>query len=301
MASAYRYLRRSGFSPDIIHGHIYFMAPAAVFLGRLFRKPVVITEHSSRFLRGDIRKADELRLKRNFRRADIVLPVSAALRDSMEKRGISGRYRVIPNTYDPEIFFPPTDAPKGDQRRTVPRMLSVGLFTEPKGIPVLLRAVREIVQGGTQLHLDIVGDGPRRGEYEVLSSELGLERVVAFHGLQDRAAVAILMRGCDFYVQASLWETFGVTIIEAMACGKPIVATRIPAFEEKISRGKGILVPPNDERQLAAGIQEMLQTYASYDAHEIAASARKSYSHEVVGRALSSVYSEVDQGKLISA
>lgn len=290
MAAAFRYIRHSRFSPDIIHGHVYFMAPAAVFLGWMFRRPVVITEHSSRFLFGESPKSVHLGVRNSFRRASMILPVSTYLQDAMESQGIVGRYRVIPNTYDPEVFFPPPDTPERKQDQDVPRLLTVGLLAEPKGLKVLLRASHEAVQDGARFHLDIVGDGPMRSECEKLRNELGLGRVVKFHGFKEKGEVARLMRRCSFYVQASLWETFGVTIVEAMASGKPIVATRIPTFEEKIGRNAGILVPPNDAPGLAKAIKKMLLNINSYDAHEISAYAFERFSYDAVGKALSAAY-----------
>jgi glycosyltransferase involved in cell wall biosynthesis len=256
---------------------------------------MVITEHTSHFPRGAVRRQRLLDVKSSFRRASLILPVSSFLQKSMQSYGITGRFRVIPNSYDSDLFLP-AQAPKGPSgTRAVPRLLTVGLLTEPKGIPVLLRAVHLVKAGGKRFHLDIVGDGSMRADYEQLSAELGLRDEVTFHGMKDKGAVAKFMQQCDFYVQASLWETFGVTVVEALACGKPIVGTQIPAIEEKVSDKAGILVPADDAEAFSAAIESMLESYSSYDTAQIAEYAREHFSHEAVGKALSEVYAEVLQ------
>ncbi|MGD8815288.1 MAG: glycosyltransferase [Anaerolineales bacterium] len=293
MAAAYRYIRRSGFSPDIIHAHIYFMAFAAVLLGKFFRKPVVITEQSSQFLRGCVPESKLVDLRRHFQHMAMILPVSAWLQESMQSFGIVGKFQVVPNTYDASIFFPSTDALKSSKGQSIPRLLTVGLLSEPKGIPVLLRALHEVQQTDTHFQLDIVGDGPMRSDYERLSIELGLQEKVTFHGMKDKAIVAKMMQRCTFYVQASLWETFGVTVVEAMACGRPVVATEIPTMEEKVDVSSGVLVPAGDEMALASAIREMLGSYQSYDGKQIATQAFNLYSHAAVGKALNVIYTKV--------
>ncbi|MGD8815287.1 MAG: glycosyltransferase [Anaerolineales bacterium] len=291
--AAYRYLQRTGFQADIIHAHIYVAAPAAVLLGKLLRKPVIVTEQTSLFLRGDVKGQQLLVTRWALRRANMILPVSAWLQQSMQSVGVQGKYRVVPNTVDTELFFPLPDGHMDRADDMMPRLLTVGLLTEPKGIPVLLRAVHILKRKGKRFHLDIVGDGRERADYEKISIDLGLHDVVTFHGLKDKAEVAGFMRRCAFYIQASLWETFCAAIVEAMACGKPIVGTQIPVFEEKVGKAMGILVPPGDEDALASAMEDMLERYESFDGNLIAETAHKRFGHDAVGKALSDVYDEV--------
>jgi glycosyltransferase involved in cell wall biosynthesis len=101
------------------------------------------------------------------------------------------------------------------------------------------------------------------------------------------------MAQCDFYVQFSLYETFGVTLIEAMACGKPVVATDLPAMREKINDSRGILVPPRNVDALARALDVMLDHYPEYSADEIAQYVQNNYSYETVGLKLTKIYHEM--------
>lgn len=286
---AFRLIWRSDFRPDLVHAHVYSAAIPAVLLARLLRKPVVITAHSSLILLGNLLPHYRVGL----RCADMILPVSIALQSSLRRMGIHGNSRIIPNAIDTDIFFPdePVAAEAGDP---VPRLLTVGI-SEPKGMPCLLEAIHLLKAKGKLLRLDIIGDGPLRLEHESLAARLGLLSVVTFHGSVCKDELAELYRRCTFYVQPSLWETFGVALVEAMACGKPIVATRIPVFEEKVPSRTGILVPVDDSAALASAIETMLNQYKSYNPDEIAENARKLFSHNAVGKMLSDVYLEVQK------
>ncbi len=139
-----------------------------------------------------------------------------------------------------------------------PRLLFVGLLDEVKGVQVLLRAFARVHAAHPGARLDIVGDGPRRGEYEALASELGVAAAVRFHGALTRDAIAPMMREADLLVLPSRTETFGIVVVEALACGLPVVATRVGALPELVDSAAGVLVDPADPVALADGIAAAL-------------------------------------------
>ena len=143
--------------------------------------------------------------------------------------------------------------------------------------------------------MDIVGDGPNRKEYEDLAKESGLEHLVKFHGFKIKKEVAEFMKNCDFLVQPSLYETFGITYCEAMACGKPVVATQLRALQEKINKDRGILVPPQDVPALADAIDYMLDHHQDYSPKKIRGYVKDEFSYEVVGKKLNDIYREILQ------
>ena len=157
----------------------------------------------------------------------------------------------------------------------------------------LLAALAILARRRRDFVLDIVGNGPDREEYEKITDRLGLEKFVRFHGLKTKKEVAKIMRECSFLVQPSLVETFGVTVIEAMASGKPVVATDLPVFREKITMGRGILVPTGDNAALAGAIDTMLDRYQSYDPEDLAQYVRRNYSYEIIGKKLNKIYHNV--------
>jgi glycosyltransferase involved in cell wall biosynthesis len=220
-------------------------------------------------------------------RAKIILPVSKDLEKSIKSYGIKNNFEVIPNVVNTEIFYPSSKKP---EPLTKKRILFIALLDPKKGVPYLLKAIVKISKKRQDFILDIVGDGPNRKEYEDLSKKLGIQNLVKFHGLKSKKEVAEFMRNCNFFVQPSLCETFNIACIEAMACGRPIVATNLPIFQEKINRERGILVPPKNVDALAKTIDYMLDHYQDYPSEKITNYARENFSYEGVGKKINNIF-----------
>ncbi len=284
----WRYIRRRDFLPDIIHGHVCTVGIPAIILGRMLKKPVVFTEHSTGFPRRNLPWYDILSARFAYPRADMVCPVSADLAGHIAGYGIKANFHVVPNTVNLDLF-----SAEGKRPEAIKKILTVAMLDPKKGIPYLLEALAEISRHRTDFVLDIVGDGPYREEYEKMAADLGIGRLVAFHGVKPKEEVAAFMRECDLFVLPSLWETFGVVLVEAMACGKPVLATAVGGVPEIVNPGVGKLIPPKDPVLLAKAIDEMLDNLTQYDHKAIASYARKRFSYEAVGKAYDMCYQKV--------
>lgn len=290
--SAFRRLVRGGWKPDIIHAHVYSAAVPAVMLGKLYRMPVVVTEHFSAFPRHLLTRTERLKARFAMNRAQIILPVSDNLRGHIQTYGIKNEFRVVPNVVDTGIFRPaPPTGEEGTGRQL--KLLFVGNLVPVKGLPYLLEALSRIRQKRQDFVLDVVGAGANRTEYEEFVSELGLDGIVRFHGLKPKEEVAQFMRECAFLVQPSLQETFGVVHIEAMACGKPVIATSVGGPKELVTQDVGILVPPEDAEALREAIEYMLDNHRNYSSERISRYAKERFSYEVVGKMLDEAYREL--------
>ena len=282
---------REEMRPDIIHSHEYGAGGAAVLLGRRYGIPVIISEHSSRFIRGSLSRRERLKIDFAMNRADMVLPVGEEVRDTLLSQRITAPLSIIPNAVDTSVFSP------AGRRKTVSdastEILLIALLRAGKGIPSLLRALAVLQYRREDFCLKIAGDGPKKRDYQRLTEELGLAETVAFLGLKTRPEVADLIRDCDFVVQPSEAETFGMTVIEAMACGKPVLASRLPTFQRLISAERGMLVSPGDEKKLAEAIDSMIDRYHEYRPEKLVGYVKDRFSHEAVGRRLGSVYEAV--------
>ena len=140
----------------------------------------------------------------------------------------------------------------GDQRF----VLSVCSLDEWKGVDVLIRAVAILRDRGQRLTLLIAGDGPSRSSLEKLIVSLNLEDQVTLLGWQSRSSVVRLLQECTLFVLASRFETFGLALVEAMACGKAVIGTRVDGILEIVrDRENGILVDAGDADALAAAIE----------------------------------------------
>lgn len=142
---------------------------------------------------------------------------------------------------------------------TSPFILSIASHDEWKGLDVLIRAVASLRDRGERVRLVLVGDGPMRPQLERLAQTLAVAQQVEFLGYQARSAVARLLQDCTLFVLPSRAESFGLTVVEALACGKPVIATAVGGIPEIIEDDThGILVEPDDVGGLAAAIQRML-------------------------------------------
>lgn len=289
---SFRKLLKSGWRPDVIHAHVFTAGVPAVILGRLYRIPVVITEHWTAIPLRLLTLSQRSKIRFAMNRARAVLPVSRSLKEAIQSYGIRNQFHVVPNAVDDGVFL--VGGPR-EELSTVGRksILLVTRLVPQKGVSYLLEALAKVKTARSDFVLHIIGDGPDRRNYEEQSERLGLAGVVTFHGSMVKPAVAQFMRDCDFFAQSSLVETFGVVYIEAMACGKPVIASNIPGPNEFINDEVGVLVPPGDVTALARAIDFMLDHHADYSSEKTAQYARDRFSHEAVGRMLDQVYARV--------
>lgn len=290
--AAFRRLVKEGWKPDIIHAHVFTAAVPAVLLGKLYGIPVIITERYSIFPLRKLAFFERVRARFAMNRAQIILPVSNALKEAIEAYGIRNKFQVVPNVVNTEIFYPLSSRNQSGDKK---RVLMVGNLIPVKGIPYLLRALARIKEERRDFALDIVGDGANRGEYEELTKELSLEDMVNFHGLKLKEEVPKFMRSCDFLVLPSLCETFGAVIVEALASGKPVVASDVGGIKEIINEDLGVLVPPRDINKLQQAIEFMLDNYVDYSPQELSAYTKERFGYEPGGHLLHSIYQSVKQ------
>jgi len=288
--STFRKLLKENWRPDIIHVHIFSAGIPAIILGKIYKIPIVITEHWSGFPRKILKNFNLLKARFIMNKANAILPVSKYLEQNIKNYGIKNYFQIIPNVINNKIFFPLNKKVNNENRK---RILFVGLLTHVKGIFYLFKALFELKKKRQDFILDVVGDGENRHECEKLIQKLGLQKIVKLHGLKTKEKVANFMKNCDFFVQPSLYETFGITFIEAMACGKPIVTTNIPVLKEKINKEKGILVPPKDINALKKAIDYMLDHYQNYSAEKISQYTKNNFSYKIVGEKIDKIYKQL--------
>lgn len=300
MFRAFRKLVKDGFKPDVIHAHVYSAGILAVLLGKRYGIPVVISEHFTGFRRGLVRGFEKMKAKFAFEHATLVCPVSEALKEDIERHGVQARFQVVPNAVNTTLFSPIGNKSLSQKERD-PRkyLLFVGLLTPKKGLPYLLKALAKLKAKRNDFLLDVIGEGSNRAEYEKLAQDLGLLGNVRFHGfLETKQEVAEFMKRCDFFVLPSLFETFGVVLIEAMACGKPIIATDIGGPNEIVTNEVGQLVTQGDSESLAVAIDYMLDHYHEYMPQKLAEYARSRFGYEAVGKEWDRVYRCVIGGNI---
>jgi glycosyltransferase involved in cell wall biosynthesis len=288
-------LRRT-FPFDLIDAHFaYPDGFAGMLFARVFRVPVAVT------LRGTEVPISRFRLRRGqirytLRHADRVLAVSDSLaRLAAELGAPMDRIRVIPNGIDRGRFQP---GPRPEARRRLglppdrPIIVSVGALAERKGHHRVLRAMQALVGDRPDLLLAIVGGGGSEGDVgpslRRLTADLGLERHVLFAGPQPHERIPTWLQAANLFCLATANEGRPNVVLEALACGLPVVTTDVGGVAEIVRPGlDGLLVPLDDASALAKALGAALDH--SWDSESM--SARNS--GRSWGRAAEEVYMEL--------
>src|SRR5512132_2796160 len=253
------------FRPDVVYAH--FLVPTGLIGALAGRAPLVVTAHGR-----DVRNIGWLpgigaATRFVVRRAATVIAVSDYLRRELEAKvpGARGKTEVVDSGVDLERFTV-QPAPKGP-----PRYLCVGSLIQRKNVLRLASAFERLGEGT----LTFVGDGPLRGQLE---GRTGIELTGALPYDRIPAQIAAAHVVC----QPSLIEPFGQAVLEAMACGRSVVATTIGGPPEFVPPDAGILVDPLDELAIAAALREAAQlprpntaARAAAERHDVNEQARR--------------------------
>jgi len=272
---------RNGKKPDIIHAHsILWGGWAASKISKEYNIPLIITEHSSAFGRNLIKNYQKPMIREGFSQAKKIIVVSSSLKVQLENYTEEDKFEVIPNIVDISKFKIQTNT--STHKKSKFRFFSLAFLTYNKGFDILINAFSQAFKGNDQVELVIGGDGVERHNLENLVKTLGLENQISFLGELDRDQVVIEMQKCDAFVLASRYETFGVVYIEALACGKPIIATKCGGPEMIVNEKNGLLVKVDNINELGKALVKIKQNIFCYSKDEIILDCNQRFSKERV-------------------
>ena len=255
---------RRRFSFELIDAHFgYPEGVAAAILAKIFHCPFTIT------LRGSERRFDTYRYRRvclrwAMRRADAIFAVSEELRQFAIERGADpARVRTIPNGIDAAVFHPRDREACRKRFGMRPDRVTVacaGELIEAKGHHLVIEAIRDLVAEGHAVDLYIAGGLARGGtpyDHEIKRriKTWNLDERVHLTGWLDREGLAELLSAADVFCLASFSEGWPNVINEALACGTPVVATRVGAAADMVPNEQfGFLVPPRQTAPLTTAL-----------------------------------------------
>lgn len=272
---------RRHFDFDLIDAHFsYPDGAAAVLLGRVFRRPVVVTLRGSHDLRNAAFRLRRPQIRSALRAAARVVAVSESLAKFAIELGVPAeQVRVIPNGVDPEQFAP------GD--RTAARaalglpsdrriLLGIGNLLEGKGHHRILETLPAVIARRPDVLYVAVGGSASRGyqrQLDDLVTRGGLAHHVRFVGSRPHQEVPCWLAAADLFCLATAAEGWSNAITEALACGVPVVTTRVGGNAEIVREGRdGFLVPYWDAEAFQGAMLTALDT--RWDRQEISARAR---------------------------
>jgi L-malate glycosyltransferase len=246
---------------DVLHCHgAYPPAYVGATLKRLLNIPMVVRPHGSDILPGEFIRAHatlERRLTQALAAADLIIAQSQFLKREILSLGVSeAKIRLIPNGVHVAEFQPVSSAPA----LPYPYILAMGSFSHKKGFDVLLRAFKSVAAEDPSIHLVLAGAGKELAAYTAVVGAYHMLDRVHFVGMVGGVVKIQLYQHCLLFVCPSRREPFATVNLEALAAGRPIVATAVGGNLEVVSEGgNGFLVPPDDPEALATRMLTLLK------------------------------------------
>jgi glycosyltransferase involved in cell wall biosynthesis len=286
----YRFIRKEILNKkkiDIIHSHLSY--PAG-FLGTIIQKrekiPCVLTEHSwiKKYFRSRIHRICVLY---TLKHSGEIVAVSQALRDDINQY-CKRQVRVIPNVIDMKKFSI-SDAIKKENKLNIGILGGMGNYR--KGLDILIKAVSLLKDMEMTVHIG--GDGKYLNSFQEMAKELDVSGKCIFYGEIKPETIQDFYSKLDFYVLPSRDETFGVVVIEAMACGLPVIATKCGGPEEIITKETGVLIEKDNPQELSQAIRYVSDNMASYNRKAIRNYVLEKYNPDLFVASISEVYQEL--------
>ena len=266
-----------GFDYDLIHAHYWLSGAVGLVLRDRWSVPLVQMFHTLGHLKNGVARASAdrepaVRIEEEARilgAVDRIVAATTVERTHLVKHygADPARIAVIPCGVDTNLFLP------GDQAAARAalglddqlQLLYVGRLAPIKGLETLLDAMARLRATGTRVHLSIVGgdaDEPlngHEGELRARLARLDLRSAVTFVGAQPQERLRAWYVAADATVLPSHYESFGMVAMEAMACGIPVVASRVGGLQTTVRAGvTGLLVPDHDPAALAGALDRLL-------------------------------------------
>lgn len=285
--------------PDICHVHIITknILPA-IQLQYKYNIPFIITEHWSRYLPENEdfnNKIQQWMVKFFAKKAVAITTVSPILANAMQKLGIKNQYFIIPNVLDENIFRLNNTLPNNDEQKSI--LMIIHFDDNSKNWKDVISTIALLSKKRKDFRLDIIGDGKEKPLAIQLVEKLQISDFVYFHSTMPNENIPKYFHKCCFSLLFSNFETQGLVLIESLACGKPIVASRLPAIEQSIGTENGILVEPQNKQELLFALDSMLDKYKDYSPENLRQYAINRYSTSIIAQQFIDLYSKVLNNK----
>jgi teichuronic acid biosynthesis glycosyltransferase TuaC len=283
---------------DLVHAHLAY--PDGVAAVRAFggKFPLMVTVHGGDINLSMSRPSLRPLVVDALNSTRLVVCVSRSLETTLRERGVTAATEIIPNGIDTALFAP------GEKRTACealgldpdrPRILFAGNFLPWKGVEYLIRAFPDVARAVPGCELVLLGARSVK-DYERYKGDIeaaGVGPAVKICPWIPNRDLPLWFCAADGFCLPSLMEGFGIVAAEALACGRPVAATRSGGPEDIVREGLGMLAPPGDSPALADALIRVLRGEGILDTDSIARSARERFSHEKVTRRILDAYARV--------
>lgn len=281
----YLIIKREMGTPNIIHANVIVpVSKVALWINRFTGIPYIISEHWTAYLTEDGRKL-AAGYARPVSKSFALVPVTENLKQALISFGYgSVRYFIVPNVVDTEIFRP---LPRNTGSHK--KILHVSsMKDEHKNIRGIISALKMLRSIRNDFVFAFVGNATTQQKEMV--NQAGLNDFVTFAGEVEHSEVAGLMAQSDILVLFSNVENLPCVIPEALACGIPVISTKVGGIAEWIDRRHGILIERGNEKELFEAMNCLLDHSDEYDREDLHAYAVKNFSIPVIGKQFLEIY-----------
>ena len=264
--------------PDVIY--VQSCSWAGIVVSEIAVKlkiPYVVSEQKSIFFYDEFPFSAKIEEKISlaFSHANSVVANSKMMKKALSK--YASNIVVIPNLVDVNFFRP--EAKNNIDNFT---FISVGNLLPIKGYDILLKAFAEVLKHKKNISLTIIGKGKSLNSLLQLARDLEIEGFVYFKGYKTSAELVKEYNDSSAYISSSRMETFGMTIIEAMSCGLPIVATKAGGPDDIVNENNGYLAEVEDVNSLKSKMILMIENISKFDSKKIRQNVIANYSENMV-------------------
>lgn len=270
------YVKEFG-TPDLIHAHNFLYAGViAQFLKDKYRVNYIITEHSSLFVRNKLSNEKIKLIQDVAKKASKVTAVSSSFKNILREYAKT-EIDLLPNIVD-DFFFQKVLL---SQETNQYIFLHVGNLDKNKNQELLIKSFEKLAKLNSNVYLKIVGDGYMRRQLKFLTKKLSIEKQVIFLGRINQENVRNEMMKSNCFILSSNVETFGVVLIEALACGLPLISTKCGGPEDIVNDGNGILIDVGSQLQLENAMLCMYKNAKNYDKETLISEADEKFGKKI--------------------
>lgn len=273
---------------DAIHVHNSTAGNAALFMYEKYKIPYIITEHSSAYVRKLISQKEIINFRKIYENARCRIAVSQAFCKILQDI-FTLDFVYIPNIVSEDFFICKQNIKKIDEFT----FINVANLLKNKNQKLLIEAFAKSFKN-KKVKLQILGGGAELNNLQDLIVQLGVENQIFLFGRASRETVLSEMQKSNVFVLSSIYETFGVVLIEALASGLPVIATKCGGSESIITKQElGELVENDDVEDLSKAMYRVYDNFGQYDSVQITNHAKDNFSEKVIASKIKGVLRKV--------
>lgn len=280
--------------PDLIQLNVVMpMGIAVLHLSKKYNIPFIINEGWSGYLpedgsyKGFIQKYFTQKI---ISQAKVIMPVSKTLMEAMQNQGLKGKYEIIHNVVDVNLFVPKEKKTSGN----LTKFYHVSSLNDvEKNVSGIIRAFASALNSNVNIELTIIGESDEKKKFHDLTKELKISHKTKFTRRLMNENLVNEINEHDALIMFSNYETFSLTVAEAWACGKPVITSKVGGLTNVVTRELGLVVERKNEQQLTQAILNFAQEKDKYDSGTTRRYSTEHFNKEKIGKQLTEIYASV--------